>query len=245
MFNEKTKVENVLKNGFDKKLPLKGFVFSIAKYYKHYGMSQQEAKETIDKLLAEQTDKLDYHKTVSIVDDLIKKAYESNYNFIDKVEVPIYLEEMREIDKARTPKTKKVLLALLYLSNIYGDKNGVFYVSFKTLTALSGMQNTCIKETINKFEELGYIEVVERNRLRKVMNYGSKGKSLGKTVVYKSPNKYRVLFSNKYKGIDDDRLLSLITDRENLDNDFRYLYNLCLSQFGFKPNKRMRTYLKI
>jgi hypothetical protein len=250
MFNEKIRAENLLQLGFDKNLSLTRSMFLLAKYFKYCGVEVNKAKEKILDWLSIQHRHLRYEDAIKKIESILNDAYTKDYKFIDDISVDIWLSELIEIDKCTTRKSKMVMLSLLYLSKIYNDDDGIFYSSFPVLTMLSTMQKSSIQDTINKLEEDGMIEIIERDKIRKIFQF--KTSYSDKTKVYKYPNKYRVLITarnNHVKNVKigsnilENKIIYTIKDVNCLESDFKNIYRIMIEDYGLNTTRRLKKYV--
>ncbi len=234
MFNEKDRAVKLLRDGLYPNLTFGYNISLLAKYYKYINHTEESCVDNILKWLSTQNVDTPYSEVVKIVNEVVHIIYSKNYKFIDEVNVKIYLEEMRAINKLSTKGERKIAFCLLFMSKVYADKNGIFYVRYKSLENLSGVQERQVKTIVNKLEEHGFLEVISRNQIKKVL----KDNAYSKGVVYKHPNKYKINFPNVRK------VIYVAGDTEDLEHHFINTYKICLNEYKFDSTIKFKRYIK-
>ncbi|WP_080845596.1 TOTE conflict system archaeo-eukaryotic primase domain-containing protein [Cytobacillus gottheilii] len=160
-------------------------IMLLSRYYRYLGHTQEESEALLIDWMKNQ-DKETYTTPIEECIKDIKRV--NNYIFDNDIgltvadkEIIITYPDVLNILKAKNMNDKLIAYALLVHSKRYESKNGVFYMSYKQMAKTTGLSERTANRTINKLEELGIIEIIERN----IKSGNSKNN-------FKKPNKYRM-----------------------------------------------------
>lgn len=190
-------------------------LFLLCRLYNHLGYTQIENEQMLYEWLLKQ-DRFTYQSPLNECKKDIKQIasyiYEKGIGLTNpEKEIKVTYSEMLNILKAKNINDKLIAYSMLIHSKRYANKKGIFYMSYKQMAEATGLTEKTTYRNINKLEELGILEIVERN-----VNAGnSKNK-------FKKPNKYRfieyniksegyVIYNNDYleKESDINKLLTV------------------------------------
>jgi biotin operon repressor len=161
-------------------------LFTIARYYKYIGHDREQTESLLIDWLKKQDKNL--YKTkwddcLKDIAEIVKDVYTRGYTLTIRRDISVNEAEMQIILKTKGKNKKLLLYAMLIHSKRYANKNGVFFMSFKQMSELTGIKSrTTLIKTVNDLEKEGVIEIVQRNTFS--------GKENEKAV-----NKYRVKIS--------------------------------------------------
>jgi hypothetical protein len=234
MFSEKDRAVKMLKDGLYPNLTFGYNISLLSKYYKYINTTEEGCIHNILSWLTTQKIDSPYNEVIEEVIEVVHIIYNRSYKFIDDVNVKIYLEEMRAINKLVTKGERKIAFCLLFLSKIYANKEGIFYCRYKSLEKLSGMQEMQIERVINKLEESKFIDIISRNQIKKIL----RDNPFSKGVVYKHPNKYKLNLPKVRK------VIYTVGDTESLEEHFINIYKICINEYKFDSSVFFKRYIK-
>ncbi|WP_404459302.1 TOTE conflict system archaeo-eukaryotic primase domain-containing protein [Sutcliffiella horikoshii] len=182
-------IENLIDTGLTKIGTRHNSLFKLARYYRHFGYTQDECKESLLDWMGEQ----DTRKYTTKWDDCIKDIYLIvKYVYENEVSITIVgkdlfitYEEMQQLLKMKSKNEKLLAYCLLIHSKRYALGDGRFYMTFKQMSEASGLCEKTTRTLTNKLEQSGILYIVERNRQVK----NEQGKVIKKE---KKPNIYKM-----------------------------------------------------
>lgn len=240
MLNELKQSMELLQNGLNEHIYLRKALMILSKYFKYRGYGKDDNKKLLIDWISKQNEeyygskyyRYTWDDILKFIDDINVNTYKNNYRFIDKIEVPISLGEMEQINMLKNKGDKLVAFSMLFLSKIYGDENGEFYVSYPKLSELSGVKERQVFKSVKILRDCAVIDIVESNRIKKSITVERGYK------VYKYPNIYRFLLK------EDKIILSNIVNEFYIINDFYNIYNKCVREYGFEVSYRFKKQIK-
>lgn len=230
----------LLQNGLNEHIYVKKALFTLCKYFKYRGYDEDDCQKKLITWLSKQSGEYygsryyDYSwdDLLKIIKEDVDKVYNNNYKFIDDINIPVTLQEMKEINNLKNKGDKLVAFAMLFFSKLYGDEDKVFYTSYRNLSKLTGISINQIRLIVNKLEECEILKVIDRNKIKKSIKVERGYK------VYKQPNKYKLLIRN------DKNILYNITDEKNIIKDFWRTYNICIEKYKINVSYRFKKNIK-
>jgi hypothetical protein len=148
--------------------------------------------------------------------------YEKDIGFTNpEKEIMVTYSEMLTILKAKNMNDKLLAYSLLIHSKRYANKSGIFYMTYKQMSEVTGLNESTARRNINKLIELEIIEIVERN-----VNAGKGNRN------FKKPNKYRFIGSQN----NDDYYITYNNDFINSCNSIDTLFTSGILSL-FKENQ--------
>jgi hypothetical protein len=223
----------LLQNGLNEHIYLRKALMTLSKYYKYRGYDKDTNKKMLIDWISKQNEEYYGSKYYRYTwDDILKfitevndNTYKNNYRFIDKIEVPITLGEMREINMLKNKGDKLVAFALLFLSKIYGDENGIFYCSYEKLSSLINIKRKRLIFIVTELKNYGLFDIVSANKVKKTIKVERGYK------VYKEPNSYKSLM------VESDGIIKIVYDEKYILNDFYNIYKECVDKYEFKVSR--------
>ncbi len=222
-------IEKILEKGLTITGTRHNSLFKLAKYFRHQGFIEEECNKTLVDWMSEQDTSCYTTKWDDCIKDIeliVKYIYEHEISLtIEKKDLFIRYEEMRQIIKLKSKNEKLLAYCLLIHSKRYAMKNGHFYMVYRHMSEASGLAEKTTRILINKLEQNGVIEIIERNRFVRDEN--------GKVSnMKKKPNIYKMniecdkeadsLFKVAFKGLSyKDSFSSCILhffDKKTLQN---------------------------
>lgn len=226
----------LLQNGLNEHIYLRKALMILSKYFKYRGYDKDVNKKMLVDWISKQNE--DYYGSkyyryswddiLRFIEEINNNTYKNNYRFIDKIEVPVTLGEMQQINMLKNRGDKLVAFSMLFLSNVYGDENGIFYCSYNKFSDLVNIKKRMSITIINNLENYGVISIVSRNKIKKTISVERGYK------VYKEQNKY------KYLLIQEGEILKVVKDEKYLLSDFYNIYKECIDSYGFKVSRDFR-----
>ena len=235
MFNELESALKLLQEGLIKPKLFNKNIFLLIKYYKYRGYDKQRNKEILlEWILSQDLNKIDKTnvQVIKIIDNILQRIYEHNYAFTDRIEIPITLFEMQQINNLKTKSCKLLAFIMIVLSKIYKNKDNVFYFTYNNFSKLSKLSVRNVKYIINQLEYFGFINIVERNEIKTII------KNNYKYDIYKKPNKYKVLIK------EDDNIIYIINNENKLIEDFKNIYDICINKYNFKTTRYFKEFIR-
>lgn len=210
---------DLIENGLQSRGTRHNSIFKISRYFRYMGMDENESLNELKIWMSKQNQN---NYSMSLDDAMLecervnRLVYEKGYTITGKIDnIQIKKSEILEVMKVKDKNAKIILYALLIHSKRYASSiSGVFYLSFKQIKEMTGLGIDAGLSNIKKLEELGLIEVVERNAYR------------DKTYM-KKPNKYKILFNSKINETSqDDVVVEILNTNEKLDYKSLYYDNV-------------------
>lgn len=240
MLNELKQSMELLQNGLNEHIYLRKALMTLSKYFKYRGYDKEINKKMLIDWISKQNEeyygskyyRYSWEDILKYIDEVNDSTYKNNYRFIDKIQVPVTLGEMEQINMLKNKGDKLIAFAMLFLSKIYSDKDGIFYCSYDKFTNLVNVKKRMSKTIINNLEKYGIISIVQRNKVKKSINVERGYK------VYKEQNKYKYLLPEK------GEVLKIVHDEKYLLNDFYNIYNTCINTYSFKVTRDFRKNIK-
>ena len=213
---------------------------TLSKYFKYRGYDKDTNKKMLTDWISKQSEeyygskyyRYSWEDILNYIDEINDTTYKNNYRFIDRIEVPVTIGEMKEINMLKNKSDKLVAFTMMFLSKIYGNEDGEFYYSYSKLSKLSSVKERQVFNSINNLQKYAMIEIVQRNKIKKSISVERGYK------VYKYPNTYRILF----KG--NDVIIGNITSELHLIYDFYKIYKECVFNHGFNVSYRFKEQIE-
>ena len=234
MLNELKQSMIFLQEGLNEDIHIKKALFVLCKYFKYREYCQNKCRDNLIKWIVKQDQKYydNYDDLIEYIEDIIIRVYKKNYMFIDKINIPVTLGEMKEIHNLKYRGDKLVAFAMLFFSKLYKKESGEFYISCKKISKAIGLSERQVQKIINKLEYYGVIKIVRRNHVKKIIKVKRGYK------VYKSENVYQFLIK------EDNQIISHIVDEDDLIKKFWNIYEICISVYEFKSNNYIQKYIQ-
>ena len=236
MFSDKEKAISILKNGLYEGANYKSAFICLAKFYRYLNYNKDTTKKLIIEWLEKQFCEKIFDDIMIDMNTAIDTIYSKKYKFIEDVNVPITLEEMEQIHKLKRKSDKLVMFSMIYVSKIYSNDKGTFYITHNRIAKLTGLTRRQIIKSMTNLNEIGYLTVVTKNKTKKTIKpnmewNGDTGKR------YSLPNKYIVNIDN------NGEVIFHLKDLENITNEFINCYIKCKENYKFKLNRYLREWL--
>jgi hypothetical protein len=231
----------LLQNGLNEHIYLRKALMTLSKYFKYRGYDKETNKKMLIDWISKQNEeyygskyyRYSWEDILKYIDEVNNNTYKNNYRFIDKIEVPVTLGEMREINMLKNKSDKLVAFALLFLSKVYENETNEFYCSYPKIMNLTNIKDKKqVISIVNNLEKLGLLQIVKRNEIRKSIKVERGYK------VYKEQNTYKMLL--KYK----EPILLYVVNENDLFKDFYKIYSICLNKYDFKVSRRFKENIK-
>lgn len=227
----------LLQSGLNEHIYLRKALMTLSKYFKYRGYGKEDNKKLLTDWISKQSE--DYYGSkyyrytwediLKFIDEVNENTYKNNYNFIDKIEVPVSIGEMEQINMLKNKGDKLLAFSMMFLSKVYGNNDGIFYCSYNKISDLVNMKKRMSITIINNLENYGVISIVQRNKMKKTI-FVERGYK-----VYKEQNKYKCLLTEK------GNILKIIKDEKYLLNDFYNTYKDCIELYGFKVSRDFKN----
>lgn len=235
MFSDKERAISILKNGLYEGSNYKSAFICLAKFYRYLNYNKDTTKKLIIEWLERQFCEEIFDDIMVDMNSAIDDVYSKNYKFIEDISVPITLEQMEEIHKLKTKSDKLILFAMIYLSGIYANENGVFYVTHNKIAKLTGLTRMQVYSSLESLNDR-YIKIISRNKTKKTISpnkewSGDTGKR------YCNPNKYKMCIEN------NGSIIYNVKDVDNIVSDFKSIYKMCKEVYKFKLTRYFREWL--
>lgn len=202
-------IKDLLINGMKTNGSRHTSTFKISRYLKYMGLELDETIEELKEWMIKQ-DKKYYNSTLedalSECERIAKLTYEKGYTLVSEIKnLHIYKDEMLQIMKIKDKNSKILLFSMILHSKRYSSQNGSFYMTYAQMEEMCGISRTTGIKLVNKLEEMGTIEIVDRDITQKGTHK-------------KRPNKYKI-------NIKVDDLTSVLEiDNSNNKLDYTDLY---------------------
>lgn len=237
-------IEKILDTGLTIAGTRHNSLFKLAKYFRYHGLTQEECKARLIEWMSEQDTRCYTTKWEDCIKDIyliVNYVYEKEISLtVEEKDLYVTYEEMRQIIRLKSKNEKLLAYCLLIHSKRYAMKNGHFFMIYRHMSEASGLCEKTTRTLINKLEQNGVIEIIERNRFIRDEN--------GKVSnVKKKPNIYKMnikcdkeadsLFKVAFKGLSyKDSFSSCILhffDRKMLQNlvsrrQYEYLVKIAI-----------------
>ncbi|MDD4778987.1 MAG: hypothetical protein PHT02_00090 [Tissierellia bacterium] len=239
MINELKQSLELLQSGLNEHIYLRKALMTLSKYYRYRGYDKELNKKMLIEWVSNQNE--DYYGSkyyryswddiLKFIDEINDSTYKNNYKFIDRIEVPVTLGEMREINMLKNKGDKIVAFAMIFLSKVYNNENGEFYCSYDKISKLVNMSDRQVRTVINNLAEYSVIKIIRRNHIKKSIKVERGYK------VYKNPNVYKILLKS------NEQIIYMINDEKYLLDDFYNIYKECVEKHNFKISKKFKSKL--
>lgn len=234
-------IEKVINDGLTQIGTRHKWSFLIALYYKKQGVEKDEAYNRLlewnYKQLYNNMCNSDEYKIERDVKAIIfKGVYSKNKNYnlpkfrTDKKNFYLTKEDINMLinlnDYAKkTGKAmitnQKVLMALMIHGKVYGDEDGIFYMTYNQILKLSDLNNfTAIKKSIDMLVELKYVSIIKKAEFNIL-------------EIQSTPNYFKILTKN---GGSMERAIDLPM---SFDNDS--FYKIIIDYFGYENLNKVFT----
>jgi len=210
-------IEEVLQLGhFAKPAYLSDVIYSTVVYLKDAGYAQEHTVERVQDVVSATL--FDYkglildtkvntdaaHERVAKV---AKLAYERDYHLKKPSYANVNKADILMAMNVKKADVRNTLFALILYSKTHAmNETGVFELSYSFLSSQYGLNpnRSQMLKKLKELEDLGYIEIVERNKFSKETDIDAK---TGNTFYKKEMNRYRLNFEvNREAGIRLDEL---------------------------------------
>jgi len=201
-------------------------LYDLCRYYKHNGLSiEDNQNELIDWMNSQDpnTYRTPLKDCMKDIKGIVKHIYENDVTLTIETKeiVKVTYDEMLQILNIKNKNEKLLTYSMLIHSKRYAAQNGTFYMTYKQMNETTGLSDRTVKRLVNKLEENGIIEIIERNR--KVISNNK--------LITKKPNIYKMLIE---VDIEEEIESNYIT----IDNDID-LNNAMLSLFELNVLKKV------
>jgi hypothetical protein len=231
----------LLQNGLNEHIYLRKALMTLSKYFKYRGYDKETNKKMLIDWISKQNEEYygsKYYRyswvdIIKFIDEVNENTYKNNYRFIDKIDIPVTLGEMKQINMLKNKGDKLVAFTMLFLSKMYNNEEKTFYCSHSKISDLSGVKDfKHIRTIIKNLEKYCIIQVISNNKIKKTINVERGYK------VYKEKNVYKYLLE------PNDVIIKNILDERFIINDFYDIYNICINKFDFKVTRDFRKNIK-
>jgi hypothetical protein len=235
LFNDKDKAIEILKNGIYKDANVSAIVFTLVKYYLYLGYNEVAIKDTIFKwILGQDINEKDLKNLPKYFNSSILYMHEHNPVFRDYIDIPITLEEIQALNQLPNKCDKLVAFALIYVSKIFANEEGVFSCKNHTLCSLTNVGERQVIYSIKNIINIGLLIPIQINKIK---SYGGKTND-NYGFVYSYPNKYKININT------GEHIIHHIINADNIFNDFVTCFYLCLTNYHLKISRRFKQFLQ-
>jgi hypothetical protein len=236
LFNDKDKALELLSNGVYKDANVSAIIFTLVKYYSFLGYNDIAMKDTIfNWIMKQDIIERELKKFNKYFETSLTYIKENNPKFRDEIIIAVTLEEMQQIHTLKNKSDKLVAFALIYVSHVFANSEGVFSIKQQTLCKLTGVCIAQVKISINNMIKANLLIPIQINKIK---TFGGKTNT-SKGFVYSYPNKYKLNLE------DGHNIIHYIVDSGSVFSDFIKCYYLCSTNYGFKVSQRFKRYLQI
>ena len=195
IFDEKQRVEDLLKNGFKSKTALLDFIL-LGKYLIAEGFSGNDLKNELIKILSDKQELIPASYLPTIIPKIIRVA--TNNPLQEKKTIYITEMELKEIEKF-SDKAQRIAFVYLVCYKFYGKEFAIKPIETKKFAKLTNLRNNQLYMLENELFNSGFLSEKEtRTDLFYIVNLPKNDSS---DVLIKI-NDYRdfILNYEKYKG---------------------------------------------
>ena len=195
IFDEKQRVEDLLKNGFKSKTALLDFIL-LGKYLIAEGFSGNDLKNELIKILSDKQELIPASYLPTIIPKIIRVA--TNNPLQEKKTVYITEMELKEIEKF-SDKAQRIAFVYLVCYKFYGKEFAIKPIETKKFAKLTNLRNNQLYMLENELFNSGFLSEKEtRTDLFYIVNLPKNDSS----DVLITINDYRdfILNYEKYKG---------------------------------------------
>ena len=195
IFDEKQRVEDLLKNGFKSKTALLDFIL-LGKYLMAEGFSGNDLKNELIKILSDKQELIPASYLPTIIPKIIRVA--TNNPLQEKKTIYITEMELKEIEKF-SDKAQRIAFVYLVCYKFYGKEFVIKPIETKKFARLTNLRNNQLYMLENELFNSGFLSEKEtRTDLFYIVNLPKNDSS---DVLIKI-NDYRdfILNYEKYKG---------------------------------------------
>ena len=195
IFDEKQRVENLLKNGFKSKTALLDFIL-LGKYLIAEGFSGNDLKNELIKILSDKQELIPASYLPTIIPKIIRVA--TNNPLQEKKTVYITEMELKEIEKF-SDKAQRIAFVYLVCYKFYGKEFAIKPIETKKFAKLTNLRNNQLYMLENELFNSGFLSEKEtRTDLFYIVNLPKNDSS----DVLMEISDYRdfILNYEKYKG---------------------------------------------
>ena len=195
IFDEKQRVENLLKNGFKSKTALLDFIL-LGKYLIAEGFSGNDLKNELVKILSDKQELIPASYLPTIIPKIIRVA--TNNPLQEKKTVYITEMELKEIEKF-SDKAQRIAFVYLVCYKFYGKEFAIKPIETKKFAKLTNLRNNQLYMLENELFNSGFLSEKEtRTDLFYIVNLPKNDSS----DVLMEISDYRdfILNYEKYKG---------------------------------------------
>lgn len=195
IFDEKQRVENLLKNGFKSKTALLDFIL-LGKYLIAEGFSGNDLKNELIKILSDKQELIPASYLPTIIPKIIRVA--TNNPLQEKKTVYITEMELKEIEKF-SDKAQRIAFVYLVCYKFYGKEFAIKPIETKKFAKLTNIRNNQLYMLENELFNSGFLSEKEtRTDLFYIVNLPKNDSS----DVLMEISDYRdfILNYEKYKG---------------------------------------------
>lgn len=137
-----------------------------------------------------------------------------------KVDITVsHMQMINNLNNAKRKSDKLILFSLIYFSQIFADKDGVFSATYNSLAYRVGVSSDGAVRAIGNLISIGYLESIQRNK-----------RIIGDHFCDKAPNKYRLLID---MSNNPDDVIYSFEFSNNIYIHFINCYTTCYKQLKF------------
>jgi hypothetical protein len=137
-----------------------------------------------------------------------------------KVNITVnHIKMINNLNNAKRKSDKLILFSLIYFSQIFADKDGIFGATYNSLAYRVGVSSDSAVRAVDNLISIGYLEAVQRNK-----------RIIGDHFCDKAPNKYRLLID---MSNNPDDIIYSFEFSNNIYIHFINCYTICYKQLKF------------
>lgn len=195
IFDEKQRVEELLKNGFKSKTALLDFIL-LGKYLIAEGFTGSELKNELIKVLSDKQELIPASYLPTIIPKIIRVA--TNNPLQEKKTIYITEDELKEIEQF-SEKAQRIAFVYLVCYKFYGKEFAIKPIETKRFSKLTNLRNNQLFLLENELFNKGFLSEKEtRTELFYIVNLPENDES--KVIMEISDYRDFILNYEKYKG---------------------------------------------
>lgn len=212
-------IENLINEGLTRIGTRHNSLLKICKYYKYMGLTRENNKEELILWMQKQnkqTYTTEWKEVLEDINKIVDWTYDNNIELtIRRVDISVSKTEIKEILKLKGKNEKLLLYVMLIHSKRYATKKGIFYMTYKQMSELTGLSTRTAIRLVQKLEDINIIDV---NRDDNIPIYNTKYK-----IPMNLPNKYKLNLLYDKNGINENHKNFQVCDKNCHD-----CFNMCL-----------------
>lgn len=161
-------IEKLLHTGLTMTGTRHNSLLKLAKYFRYQAFTTEECYSALVDWMSEQDTRsytTKWDECINDIELIVTYTYVNEISLtVDLKEIFVTYEEMKQILRLRTRNEKLLAYCLLIHSKRYARKNGQFYMVYRQMSEASGLCEKTTRNLVNKLEQNGILEIVERNR---------------------------------------------------------------------------------